>query len=533
MSHLIVAPVLVPVLTAVLLVFAARGSHTLRRGVSLISVLVQLGVAVALLRAAAAGPVEVYSLGNWPVPFGIILVLDRLSALMVLLTAVVGLGTLAYASREWDTRGRNFHALFHFQLMGLCGAFLTGDVFNLFVFFEVLLIASYGLLLHGGGRARLKAGIHYVVINLLGSALFLVGLAILYGSVGSLNLAHIATRISTLDPALVPLAQTAGWILLVVFAIKAAAVPLYFWLPQAYSAASAPVAALFAIMTKVGIYAILRVFGIAYGADAGVLADMVLPVLLVAGLVTIALGYVGAMAARELRTLLAYLVIASVGTLMVALGIGTREAVAGGLYYLVHSTVATAGLFLLAELIRDQRGADEDRLVTAPGLLQPTLLGGLFLVGAMAIVGLPPLSGFVGKLLVLQSAVTSPAMGWVFGVVLGGSLLGVVALGRAGSTLFWKSHTGIAHDAVRATAPALLPVVAFLGLSAAMVLGAGPLYRYADAAAAEMVAPGGYIEGVMTGGPEAVEGHGDDEHGDTSGGEEHGDDEHGEGDHAD
>jgi multicomponent K+:H+ antiporter subunit D len=520
-SHWIVAPVLVPALTAVALIFAARAGDGVRRGLSLLSILVQLGVAVALLQAAAEGPVEVYALGNWPVPFGILLVLDRLSALMVVLTAVVGLGTLAYASRGWDTRGRNFHALFHFQLMGLSGAFLTGDVFNLFVFFEVLLIASYGLLLHGGGRARLKAGIHYVVINLLGSALFLVGLAVLYGSVGSLNLAHIATRIPTLDPSVLPLARTAGWILLVVFAIKAAAVPLYFWLPQAYAAASAPVAALFAIMTKVGVYAILRVFAIAYGAQAGVLEDMVLPVLLVGGLVTLGVGYVGAMAAKELRTLLAYLVVASVGTLMVALGIGTREAVAGGLYYLVHSTVATAGLFLLAELIRNQRGEDEDRLVTAPGILQPILLGGLFLVGAMAIVGLPPLSGFVGKVLVLRSAVTSPAVGWVFGVVLGGSLLGVVALGRAGSTLFWKSHSGLVDGGTRVSAGALLPVVAFLGLSAAMVVGAGPIYRYADAAAADMVTPSRYIEGVMTGGPDQPEPKKKDGYGDE--GDDHAD----------
>lgn len=502
MNHLMIAPVLLPCLTAVLLLFLAKQDKGIQRAVSVLSTFAMVAISLALVAQAGQGGYGVYALGDWPIPFGIILVLDRLSAGMVLLTSVVAVGSLLYAIQGWDLKGTNYHALFQFQIMGLNGAFLTGDIFNLFVFFEVLLIASYGLLLHGGGADRVRAGLQYVVVNLTGSAFFLIALGIIYGTLGTLNMADMAAKASTINPELVPVLQAGAFLLLVVFSIKAAVLPLYFWLPGAYRAASAPVAALFAIMTKVGVYSILRVFTLVFGPEGGAVANIALPILIPAGLLTLGMAALGALAARDLRTLLAYLVIVSVGTLLVALGISGQEALAAGLYYMAHSTVVVAGLFLLAELIKDQRGAREDTLLPAPAVRQPAILGSLFFLGAMGVAGLPPLSGFVGKALVLRSAVDSPHMGWIFGVILGGSLLSLVALSRAGSVLFWKTEgSGDARNpAATATGGALLPVILFVGFTAILVLAAGPIYAYLDAMAGQLADPTGYISGVLGGG---------------------------------
>ena len=235
----------------------------IRRWVSGIATVLGLILAINLVIQANSGQITTYYLGEWAAPFGISLTLDRLSAMMVLLTYVLAVPVLGYACGGWDQKGRFFHAMFQFQLMGICGAFLTGDLFNLFVFFEVLLLASYVLLLHGQGSTRFKIGVHYVVINLLASAIFLIGLALVYGSVGSLNMTDVARIIPTLDPDQYALAQAAGMIMLVVFGIKAAIIPLSFWLPNTYAAATPPVAALFAIMTKVGsiaFYGLMRLY---------------------------------------------------------------------------------------------------------------------------------------------------------------------------------------------------------------------------------------------------------------------------------
>ena len=270
LQHAPVLSVLLPVFTAVVLLLLGDGSQQVvggghgdnrqrwARRLAMASVLLGLLMAVGLVVQANSGALLVYQLGEWPAPFGIVMVLDRLSALMVLLTYLVAVPVLWYATGGWDTRGRHFHALFQFQLMGLCGAFMTGDLFNLFVFFEVLLIASYVLLVHGQGRERFRMGIHYVVLNLSASGLFLIALAMVYSVTGTLNMADVGLQVAQLSGDNAQLAQAAALVLLAVFGLKAALVPLYFWLPGTYAAASAPVAALFAIMTKVGVYSIIR-----------------------------------------------------------------------------------------------------------------------------------------------------------------------------------------------------------------------------------------------------------------------------------
>ena len=491
MSHWPVLPILVPLLAAVLLSMRVRGVVW----IASLSVLVQLLLALVLMNTAVREGYQVYALGNWPPPFGIVLVVDRLSALMLLLTALVALAGQVYSWRSNDRHGRHFHTLFQFQMMGLNGAFLTGDLFNLFVFFEVLLIASYGLALYGTGRARVRAGMHYVVLNLAGSTVFLVALAIIYGVTGTLNMAHLARVVPAIAPADVAILESGALLLLVVFALKAALVPLYFWLPATYSAVTAPTAALFAIMTKVGAYSILRIFTLVFGAGAGPLAGVAEPWLLPVALVTIALGAIGAFASHELRRLASYLVVVSVGTLFVGIGLFTREGIAAALYYMAHSTLVMAALFLLADIIAVQRGDSADRLYPGPALPRPWLTGSLYFAAAIAVAGLPPLSGFVGKVLILLAGGQGTAWPWIWAVILPASLLAIIALSRAGSMLFWRTEAPVTAPPSPLVATA--PVVVLLGLGAMLVLAAGPVQRYVDATARQLVNPTAYIDGVL------------------------------------
>lgn len=259
MSHLSILPILIPMFAGALLLMLPS-LERLKRSISVLATLALVPLALVLMARADDGQLQVYALGGWQPPFGIVLLLDRFAALMLLATAVLGSAVVLYAIRGDDRRGLRFHALLQFQLLGINGAFLTGDLFNLFVFFEVMLIASYALLFHGGGAERVRAGLHYVLLNLVGSAFFLIAVGVLYGITGTLNMSDLANKVALADADSAPLLAAAGLLLLVVFALKAALLPLHFWLPRAYSAASAPVAALFAIMTKVGVYSIVRVY---------------------------------------------------------------------------------------------------------------------------------------------------------------------------------------------------------------------------------------------------------------------------------
>lgn len=462
------------------------------------------GAAITLLGAsllswdAAHGAIRVYSLGDWPAPFGIALVSDRLSALFLLLTAVVAGSALAFAIGSWDHRGRAFHPLFHIQWAGLNGAFLTGDIFNLFVFFEVLLIASYALLTHGLGQARLRVAFGYVVVNLTASALFLLGLALIYGAYGSLNLADLAQRTAALEPQPLFLARAGATLLLVVFAIKAAAAPLYLWLPAAYSAASPPVAALFAIMTKVGIYAIIRVHWAVWGGESGVLGSAAFALLLPVAIVTGLLGVAGALAARTLSRQIAFLTVASVGTILIGVALATPKGIAAALFYLVHSTVTVALLFLVVALVAAQRGEIGDAIQPAPALRDPVALGLLMLLAAASAIGIPPLPGFLGKLYLLEASLDRPGQGAVWLTLIAVGALTLIALARAGVTIFWHSHPKRITVWPAGDSRVLMqPVVALVVVVAAMTLWAEPLYRFTYAAAVQAADQTAYARVVL------------------------------------
>lgn len=438
MHHLISLPVLVPMLAGVLLLLPPSGKNLLaRRFTSAFMAIVTLIVSCLLLNDALKGEVLVYAIGNWSAPFGIVLVADIMATVLLVLTSLLAMCCVFYSFAGDDEEGSFFHPLIHFLLLGVNGAFLTGDLFNLFVFFEVLLIASYALLMHSSDKQKTQAAIHYVVLNLVGSSVFLIALGILYGVLGTLNIADMSVKVATLSGDDLALAKIGGLLLLIVFALKGAVIPLQFWLPATYSAALPVVAAMFAIMTKVGVYSIIRVYNSVFGEQSGELAQILTTWLWPAALATLAIGTLGVLASKSLRALIANLVVISVGTLMAAVSFKTQAATAAALYYLIHSTVVTAGLFLLAGMLGKQRGKVGDRLVPARAITQPALLGTCFILLVLGAVGMPPLSGFIGKVWLLQSAYDSGYATWFWPFYLVCSLLVLVALARAGSQLFW------------------------------------------------------------------------------------------------
>lgn len=445
-QHTPIFSILIPAFTAfILLLLGNPGAGALkddwrqpwRRGISLVSAIAGLITAIVYLSYASTGQITVYQLSEWSAPFGIVLVLDRLSAFMLALTYALAVPVLWYASDNWDTRRRYFHAMVHFLLMGICGAFLTGDLFNLFVFFEILLMASYVLLLHGQGKPRFQLGVHYVIINLLASALFLIGLGMIYGSVGSLNMADVSRLIPTLEADQHKLAVAGSLLLFVVFGIKAAMLPVGFWLPKTYAVASTPVAAIFTIMTKVGIYSILRVNGTVFddALSQEILKSWLLPI----GLITSLYGVIAAIGADRLRRFVGFMVLSSIGTLLTAIAMSNTQAWSGALYYLVHSTLIGAAFYLFCGWITSQRGDFKDHLKVAPRIKQEKAAMLTYFLIAMMMAGLPPFSGFLGKVFILQATVEASYQGWIIGVVLVVSLLSIIALTRVGFILFWRA----------------------------------------------------------------------------------------------
>lgn len=441
MNHLILAPILIPAVVAPLVILTSRFDQVLARVFSVGATLLMLILGIFLFSSAFAGEVVEYRLGNWPAEFGIVLWLDRLSATMILLSSILGFAVSLSALDGADNQGRNFHSIFLMQLGGINCAFLTADLFNLFVAFEVMLIASYGLMVFGGGRERLRAGIQFVVINLCGSSIFLIALGLIYAATGGLNMVDVGQKLNSLEPANAGLASCGVALLMIVFALKAGLFPFQFWLPTAYTHAPGLVAALFAIATKVGAYSILRVSSVLVLGNEAVLADWTMIWLLPTAIITIVIGMVGALASRSLAQMAAYATMASSGTLMVAISQPSLDTYVAGLYYIFHSTLAGAAMFLVVQAVSQLRPNLGSRLTVTAPLRGAGLIGGIYLVSAVAVAGMPPMSGFVGKLLILKSVINTPWVVLIWTVILGTSLLAIFAFARAGSTLFWKSST--------------------------------------------------------------------------------------------
>ncbi len=535
MPHLVAAPILVPMLTAALMLLLREERRRTKSALSVASGLIGLLVALALLRWVNApetgggpGSIGVYLPGNWQAPFGIVLVADRLSTMMVALTGVVAFAASIYSTSRWDRAGVHFHPLLQLQLMGLNGAFLTGDLFNLFVFFEVMLAASYGLLLHGSGRQRVHAGLHYVAINLAASSLFLIGASLLYGATGTLNMADLGMKIAQIDPADRGLVHAAAAILATAFFAKAGAWPLNFWLVPAYSSAVSPVGAVFALLTKLGVYALLRLWTVMFAPDTGASAGFGQDVLLAIGLVTLMAGALGILGTQRLSNLAGFSVLVSAGTLLTAVGFGQTAVWAGALYYLLSSTLAVSAFFLLIDMIERWRNAglsiapheaagdapflsadlrrlddvnldDDAQALYGRAIPAGVAFLGLSFVGCtILLAGLPPLSGFVGKFAMLSGLLDAPRVtpaAWGFlALLLVSGFFTLIAFSRTAIRHFWTQE----HAHLPAL-PALevIPVAVLLAACLALALGAGPAMHHASATAEALRMPTAYREAVL------------------------------------
>ncbi len=483
MNQWMMMPLLIPAIVSALIVVTARFDQVLARVFCMVATILMLAVDIKLMSLAEQGITITYSLGNWPPPMAISLALDRFTALMLVLSGVIGVLMSLAAMDGQDNRGRHFHSLLLLQLMGVHGAFMTHDLFNLFVFFEVMLGASYGLMVYGGGKRRLQAGIQFVVINLLGSTLFLVAVGLIYSVTGALDLLDLRTRLGSLATGDRAIANVGLVLLFAVFSIKAAVVPFHFWLPTAYSNTGPIVAGLFALSTKVGIYATIRVFYSLIAGQEHLFSSWVTAWLMPASLITVTLGMMGVLGSRTLGQMASYASLASSGAIMISVGLFNAPATIAGIYYLVHSTFAGALIFLIVEVVARSRPSLTDRLRVGPKIRQAGFVASLFVVGGIGLVGLPPLSGFLGKLLIIQNSGGGQVSIWVGGVLLVTSLFGMMGFARAGSTLFWKSSSHPIDGPVLHRRPVILTLTAagiLVMFIIALTFYTDPVLRYVE-----------------------------------------------------
>jgi multicomponent K+:H+ antiporter subunit D len=533
LQHIAVVPIVTPLLAGALALLLPE-RHNTRITLVVTSLLVQLAAALVLLYLTTdAVPtmwtegVGVYFIGAWPAPFGIVLVVDRLAAMMLVLTSLVGLASLLYSLAHWDRVGPGFHSMFQFLLMGLNGAFLTGDLFNLFVFFEVLLASSYGLMLHGSGPGRVKSGMHYIAVNLTASLMFLIGVAMIYGMTGTLNMADLPQRIALLNADDRRLFESGAAILGIAFLVKSGIWPLNFWLPTVYAAAGAPVAAVFALMTKVGVYAVLRVGTLLASADTQ--TSFIDIGLFYGGIATIAYGVIGMLAAQQLGRLVAYSVIVSSGLLLMAMGLEIQSLTAPIMFYLLSSVFATSAFFMLNGMTERTRMMQVSEAADTAPLPEVTYLGfgvkepadphspgdeiGVAIPAAMAFLGLafvccvllaaglPPLSGFIAKFAMLHALIAAASdepMTWhswaLVVALLAAGFAAVIALSRIGMRLFW-TVTGRTTPRLRVIQAG--PVAFLLAICIALTVGARPVMTYLESAARSLHSPEVYIRNVL------------------------------------
>ena len=525
--HLLVVPIVLPLLAAALQLLAGERRQRTAVALGLASCLGLVATAAALVlwsdRPGSDALAAAYRIGDWPARFGIVLVADRLSALMLLLTSVVALAVLPVTLGRWQQRGNYFQPLFQFLLMGLNGAFLTGDLFNLFVFFEVLLAASYGLALHGSGPRRVGAGLHYIAVNLAASMLFLLGVSLVFGVTGTLNMAALAQLVPEVPGKTRALLHAGAAILGIAFLVKTAMWPLGFWLPRTYGASVPAVAAMFALMTKVGIYVLLRVGSLLFGDDAGVSRHFGSDWLLWGGVATIVAGCIGMLGARDLGKLAGYNVLVSSGTLLGAVALHEPAVTAGALAYLVVSTLCIAALFLVAGLIAPEYEKELDEALQlepyeapdgegrAEGLYAEedesrvvipapvAMLGLSFVLCALLLAGLPPLSGFIAKFAMLAPMLEASPRGGtmlLFALVIAAGLCTVVAMVRAGIHVFWADHDRRFPQA-RVTEVAAIALL--LGLCLLLTGFARTPLEYLRDTARQVHDAGNYVRGVLPG----------------------------------
>jgi multicomponent Na+:H+ antiporter subunit D len=500
MNPFLLLPILVPLTTAVLAILLRR-SRLAQRGLGILGAAGLLASGIALLVWVRVDGVQATELGDWPAPFGITLVADLFTAIMVTLAGVMALAVAVYSITNIDARRETYgyYSLLHILLMGVCGAFLTGDIFNLFVWFEVMLIASFVLMALGGERAQMEGAIKYVTLNLIASAMLLAAVGITYGMAGTLNMADLSLRLGDVEPA--GMVTTVAMLFMIAFGIKAAAFPLFFWLPASYHTPPAAVSAILAaLLTKVGVYSLVRVFTLMFTDDVAYTHNVIL---VVAGF-TMVTGVLGAVAQTDIRRLLSFHIVSQIGYLLMGLGIYTSLALAGMVYFMAHVILSKSALFLVAGVTRRIGGTDDLKKLGGMYATQPWLAV-LFLVPALSLAGIPPLSGFFAKLALVRAGMDAEQYA-IVAFALGVSLLTLLSMSKIWVEAFLKPQPLPREDAAlepphTTTRLGWTTLVTPMAVIALLIVGmgvvAGPLFDLSTDAAAQLIDPTEYVEAVL------------------------------------
>lgn len=492
---LIALPIIIPLMLGAISL-TLLNNHSAQRWIGVAGTALLLVSSIALLYETKSTGILVMEVGSWPAPFGIVLVSDMLGAIMTVLASITGFATALYSLKTVNKRFERFgyYPLLHLLLAGVNGAFLTGDIFNLYVWFEVLLVASFALLILGGERAQMEGAIKYVTLNLLSSAIFLTAIGLTYGLVGTLNMADIAVKLRSVDDQ--NMVTVIACLYLIAFSIKAAAFPLFFWLPASYHTPQVAVSAIFAgLLTKVGVYALYRVFTLIFNSDT----DFTHEIILWIAVLTMLTGVLGAAAQFEVRRILSFHIISQIGYMLLALALFTPLAIIGGVFYIMHHIIVKANLFLVAGLIYRLRGSFE--LKKLGGLYKDHPgLAVLFLIPALSLAGVPPLSGFFAKFILIKAGVEAYSW-WAVGVALLVGLLTLYSMIKIWNEAFWKASPSDAPPIPAASGNVSLYWTC--GILAAMTVAIGvfaqPIYEMAEMAAYQLLNPDIYIEAVLGG----------------------------------
>lgn len=491
MNNFVIIPLLIPFVVGVVLIFF-KDNIKLQRIISTISLIATTGFAAYLVQLVYKEGILTHKLGNWDPPFGIILVADMLAALLVLTASIVALCCILFAFRSIGEKRERFYfyPLVHFLMVGVFGAFLTGDIFNLFVFFEVMLMSSYALIVIGGTRAQLRESLKYILVNVISSALFVITVAYLYSVTGTLNMADLSQRVAEVNqPGIL---TTIGVLFFIVFGLKAALFPMYFWLPSAYNAPPPVVTALFgALLTKVGIYSIFRTFTLIFYHQPEVTHQLIG----YTALLTIVIGTVGAIAYNDMNKILIYNIVIAVGVIVYGITLTTPAGIEGAIYYLIHDMIIKAALFLLGGAIIAITGTS--KLKEMGGLIQRhPQLGWMFFVAVVSLAGIPPLSGFVGKFLLVQGGLESQSYTFVI-VLLVSSLMVLYSAMKIFMNCFWRAPKLTEEQEKGSTKGILYPSAILLAISIFLGLGAEVVFPYISMAAETLMDPSIYIESVL------------------------------------
>lgn len=491
MINLSILPILLPLVAAILLMFLSK-SVKAQRVVSVIASAATAAAAWTVMLKVRSEGIQTVDMGSWPAPFGITLVSDMLSILLVLTASVITLCVVLYSFRSIGS-GREafyYYPIVQFLLVGVNGSFTTGDIFNLFVFFEIMLMSSYVLIVIGGTKVQLRESIKYILVNVISSAIFVIAVGYLYSVTGSLNMAHISARISELGAE--PIITVLAILFLVVFGLKGGIFPLYFWLPGSYAAPPAPILALFgALLTKVGVYAILRTYTLFFYHDQPFTHD----ILSLLALLTMVAGSIGALAYKDVKQILIYNIIIAVGVLLFGIAVMTEESIAGTIFYLIHDMIIKAGLFLLGGIMIYIAGTSN--LNKMGGLIrQYPALGWTFLIASLALAGIPPLSGFTGKLLIVRAGFESGEYVGAL-VVLLSSLAVLYSAVTLFMSVFWQKPNAPLPKTKKYTASRFIPAAVLVILSVLYGVGTEAVYPYVMQAVDALIHPEIYIDAVL------------------------------------